>query len=70
MLRMLRDVGPVLDRAGSGAWRDMWLAAPPVAAIAFVLKVLRIRPRTVMPRKPELGEAGGSLNNNANAPMS
>jgi len=43
-LRMLRNIAPVLDRAGAGAWADMWLAAPPLALIAFVLKVLHIRP--------------------------
>ena len=45
MLRFLRDVAPVLDRAGGGAWGDMWRAAPPMAAMAFALKTLRIRPR-------------------------
>ena len=44
MLRFLRYVAPVLDRSGSGAWRDMWRATPPMAAIAFTLKVLRVRP--------------------------
>jgi thiol-disulfide isomerase/thioredoxin len=44
MLRLLRDVAPVLDRAGSGAWGDMWRAAPPMAATAFALKTLRVRP--------------------------
>jgi thiol-disulfide isomerase/thioredoxin len=43
-LRMLRNIAPVLDRAGRGAWADMWLAAAPLAMIAFALKVLRIRP--------------------------
>jgi hypothetical protein len=45
MLRMLRNIAPVLDRAGSGAWADMWRVAPPLAAIALALKALRIRPR-------------------------
>ncbi len=45
MLRLLRDVAPVLDRAGGGAWGDMWRAATPMAATAFALKTLRIRPR-------------------------
>ena len=45
MLRLMRDVAPVLDRAGGGAWRDMWRAAPPMAAMAFALKILRVRPR-------------------------
>ena len=44
MLRFLRDVAPVLDRAGGGAWGDMWRAAPPMAAMAFALKTLGIRP--------------------------
>ncbi len=44
ILRQLRDVAPVLDRAGGGAWGDMWRAVPPMAATAFALKVLRIRP--------------------------
>lgn len=45
MLRMFRNIGPALDRAGSGAWADMWRVAPPLAAIAFALKALRLRPR-------------------------
>ena len=44
MLRFLRDVAPVLDRAGRGAWADMWRAASPMAAMAFALKILRVRP--------------------------
>ena len=45
MLRLSRNVAPVLDRAGGGAWPDMWLVVPPLAAIGFALKALRIRPR-------------------------
>lgn len=45
MLRMLRNLSPVLDRAGSGAWADMWRVAAPLAAIALALKSLRVRPR-------------------------
>jgi thiol-disulfide isomerase/thioredoxin len=33
-----RYVGAVLDRAGAGAWRDMWLAAPPMAAAGWLLR--------------------------------
>ncbi len=44
ILRQLRDVAPVLDRAGGGAWGDMWRAVPPMAATAFALKTLHIRP--------------------------
>ena len=43
-LRMLRNLAPVLDRAGSGAWADMWRVAPPLAAIALALKALGVRP--------------------------
>jgi hypothetical protein len=43
-LRMLRNIAPALDRAGRGAWGDMWRVAPPLAAIAFALKALGIRP--------------------------
>lgn len=46
MMRMLRNIAPVLDRAGSGAWKDMWLVAPPLTAIALALKTLRVRPRS------------------------
>ena len=45
MLRLSRNIAPVLDRAGGGAWRDMWRVAPPMAAIGFALKALRVRPR-------------------------
>jgi hypothetical protein len=38
MLRMLPYLAPVLDRAGSGAWRDMWRVAAPLTAVAFALK--------------------------------
>jgi len=49
-LRMLRSLAPVLDRAGDGAWRDMWRVAPPLAAIALVLRALRVGPaRTPTP---------------------
>ena len=44
-LRILRNIAPVLDRAGSGAWADMWRVAPPLAAIALALKALHVRPR-------------------------
>ena len=44
MMRIVRNVAPTLDRAGSGAWGDMWRAALPMAAMAFAFKALRIRP--------------------------
>jgi thiol-disulfide isomerase/thioredoxin len=55
-LRILRHIAPVLDRAGRGAWADMWRVAPPLAAVALAFKALRIRPRqaaTSDNRKPE-----------------
>ena len=45
MIRFMRNIAPVLDRAGGGAWGDMWRVAPPMAAMAFALKILRVRPR-------------------------
>jgi thiol-disulfide isomerase/thioredoxin len=45
MLRMLPSIAPALDRAGRGAWADLWLVAPPLAALAFVLKRLGVRSR-------------------------
>jgi len=41
-LRMLRNLAPALDRAGRGAWADMWRVAPPLAAIAFALKAAQL----------------------------
>jgi hypothetical protein len=38
----LRFVAPVLDRAGPGAWRDMWFAVPPMAAAAWLFRLLSI----------------------------
>ena len=60
-LRILRNVAPVLDRAGRGAWADMWLAAPPLAMIAFVFKVLHVRPlRTPPSGRHEPARAGAA----------
>jgi hypothetical protein len=44
MLRMLPHLAPVLDRAGIGAWADMWRVAAPLAAIALALKAWSRRP--------------------------
>lgn len=46
MLSMLRYGAPVFDRAGKGAWRDMWFSMPPLAFLGIVLKTLRVGPRT------------------------
>ena len=43
MWRMLPNIAPTLDRAGRGAWADMWRVAPPLAAIAWILKAFRIK---------------------------
>ena len=45
ILRQMLNMAPVFDRAGAGAWRDMWRVAPPMASMAFTLKTLHIRPR-------------------------
>jgi len=41
----VRYVARVLDRAGSGAWNDMWRAAAPMAAAAWLFRVLRLQAR-------------------------
>ncbi len=41
----VRYVAPTLDRAGRGAWRDMWLAAPPMAAVSYLLRLFRLVPK-------------------------
>ena len=51
ILRQFRDMAPVLDRAGGGAWGDMWRVAPPMAATAFALKTLHIGPPKPDPRE-------------------
>jgi hypothetical protein len=43
MLWMLPNLAPVLDRAGSGAWSDMWRVAPPLAALGRAAALLRTR---------------------------
>lgn len=45
MMRMMRHVAPVLDRAGAGAWGDLWRVAPPIALAAKLLSFIGIRPR-------------------------
>ena len=46
MLKMLPYGVRVFDRAGKGAWLDMWRAAPPVAFLGFLLKTLRVGPKS------------------------
>jgi thiol-disulfide isomerase/thioredoxin len=45
ILGMSGSIAPVLDRAGPGAWADMWRVAPPLAAMAFIRKQSRARRR-------------------------
>jgi thiol-disulfide isomerase/thioredoxin len=60
-VRMLRNLAPVLDRAGGGAWADMWRVAPPLAAIALVLKTLRVEPRSARtPGGPQPARTGSA----------
>lgn len=40
MLRMLPYLAPVLDRAGPGAWADMWRVMSPLAALAMASRML------------------------------
>jgi hypothetical protein len=42
-LRMLPYAATALDRAGSGAWRDMWRAMPPIALAAWLWRNARGR---------------------------
>ncbi len=41
VMRSLRYVAPVLDRSGKGAWRDMWLVAPPITIVAYAWRLSR-----------------------------
>jgi hypothetical protein len=41
----VRYIAPILTRAGAGAWRDMWRAVPPMAALAWLFRVLRLQAR-------------------------
>lgn len=45
VVRMLGDIAPVLNRAGAGAWSDMWRVAAPLALIAAILSPLSRRAR-------------------------
>jgi thiol-disulfide isomerase/thioredoxin len=65
MLRILRNIAPVLDRAGRGAWADMWRVAPPLAAIALALKFFHVRPMPALthanPHADGAGAAPGCI---------
>lgn len=45
MLRMMGDIAPVLNRAGAGAWSDMWRVAAPLALVAALLSPFNRRAR-------------------------
>ena len=57
----VRYIAPTLDRAGRGAWRDMWLAAPPMAAAAFLLRLLHLVPKPGSPWHRGVQKCPGSL---------
>lgn len=40
MMRMFPYLPAVLDRAGKGAWRDMWMGMPPMAMAGTAMKVI------------------------------
>jgi hypothetical protein len=42
MMRMFPDLPAVLDRAGKGAWRDMWMGMPTVAMTSTALKMMGV----------------------------
>lgn len=61
MLRMLPYLAPVLDRAGRGAWADMWRVMAPLAAVAMAMKLLGFAGRGTRFRPgPERCHRGGS----------
>lgn len=52
MLRMMPYLAPVLDRAGRGAWTDMWRVMAPMAAMAMAGKLLGLGRGTLGPHDP------------------
>jgi|TARA_B100001971_G_scaffold45603_1_gene40492 hypothetical protein len=42
MMRMFPHLPVVLDQAGKGAWRDMWMGMPPIALTGAALKTMRV----------------------------
>ena len=45
MMRMVRYLSATLDRAGNGAWRDMWTRMPTVAMLGTTVKVIGLTRR-------------------------
>lgn len=60
LLGMLPYGVPVFDRAGDGAWLDMWRVAPPLAFLGFIQKALRVGPRGVHVRSRAPSVTSGS----------
>lgn len=46
ILKTLQFIPGALDRAGRGAWADMWRAVFPLAFLAWLTKLLRLEPKT------------------------
>lgn len=42
MMRMIPYLPAVLDRAGKGAWRDMWMGMPPIAMTGAAMKIMGV----------------------------
>ncbi len=63
--RTVRYVAPVLDRAGSGAWQDMWRTVLPMAAIAYLLRFFRLGRRSVLQGPPAVLQVGPPTNDEA-----
>tara|TARA_Y100000294_G_C8261294_1_gene218879 strand:- start:58 stop:462 length:405 start_codon:yes stop_codon:yes gene_type:complete len=45
MMQMVRYLPATLDRAGKGAWRDMWTGMPPIAMAGTAVKVMGLTRR-------------------------
>jgi hypothetical protein len=45
MMQMVQYLPATLDRAGKGAWRDMWTGMPPIAMAGTAVKVMGLTRR-------------------------
>ena len=43
----MRYIAPVLEEAGEGASRDMWCAVPPMVALAYLMRLVRLTSKSV-----------------------
>lgn len=57
-LRILRNIAPVLDRAGGGAWADMWRVAPPSPSRSGRFASARVGPDAFQPPVPHSARRG------------